>query len=77
MCLYYDTDLTLKILNDTNTFNDMFVSLSNNLPKFKYDFEIKRVMIGLICLLSLNTIPDSLKEGMPDILVALGNLSSK
>ena len=47
MCLWYDLDTTMTILEQTGTTDSFLQSVFGMVPKIKEDFEIKRFVIGL------------------------------
>lgn len=69
MCFAYNAPLAFKFLEEKDWTQGVFQVIFEMLPDIKYDFEIKRITLGLLSVISCkdNEIPQLVLEAMPNI----------
>jgi hypothetical protein len=58
MCLWYNSILAFHIFEQNNWTEPVFKLLFSMMENFKFDFEIRRILFGLTCILT--TPPENL-----------------
>jgi importin-7 len=79
MCFAYNTELTFRALEEKNWTQGVFHILFEALPDAKYDFEIQRLILGILEIISCTTyqLPDIVVQAMPEIFKELVVLCQK
>lgn len=53
MCIYNSTNITMQILDSQNYLGSFLQNLFNLSKDVKEDFEVKRFMLGLTCIIKM------------------------
>lgn len=79
MCFAYNPALTFQIIEEKQWTQGVFQILFDALPSAKYDFEIQRLTLGLIAIISCRDyqLPDIVTQAMPQIFKELLLLCQK
>ena len=77
MCLWYDLGQTVQTLESSNSTEQFFTLVFQQVTELKEDFEVKRFMLGLGAFLVAVDLPDSFKSQYTNIIKALVYLSQR
>ena len=79
MCFAYNAALTFQIIEEMNWTQGIFELWFDALPNAKYDFEIKRLTLGLLAIIKWRDfqLPEIVVSGMPSIFKELVTLWEK
>ena len=79
MSFAYNWSLTFKILEEKNWTQGVFQVIFDTLEDIKYDFEIQRVVLGLLAVVSCTDcqLPEIVVQGMPQLFKEILRLCQK
>ena len=79
MALYNNSQLTLTIIENENQTVAVFGNWLQFMSKFKLEFEIRRIIFGLLCILKtpVANLPQVVQNQLPEITKQMGALATQ
>jgi len=77
MCFFYDTPKTLSVLESRGWTGDIFSHWFSKILDAKYDFEVKRMIIGIANIVACQESPSMISDNLTDILENVAELCKK